>query len=82
MWFTRMFKQLGLKRPAISLHSLRHTLTVKLAQARTYPPLQNRLLGHAVGKSVEDRVYLGSLLYSVKELSEALESVSFPSMGR
>jgi len=38
-----------MKRPEVSLHSLRHTLTVKLAKARTYPALQNRLLGHATG---------------------------------
>jgi len=78
MWFTRMLKALNLKRPAVSLHSLRHTLTVKLAQARTFPPLQNRLLGHAIGKSVEDRVYLAGLVFSVKDLSEALETVKFP----
>jgi hypothetical protein len=57
---------------------LRHTLTQKLARARTYPALQNRLLGHAIGTSVEDRVYLGSLEFTVKELSEALEAVKFP----
>jgi hypothetical protein len=28
-----------------------------------------------MGKSVEDRVYLGSLKYSVKELSEDLEKI-------
>jgi len=49
MWFARLLKTLGMKRPEVSLHSLRHTLTVKLAKARTYPALQNRLLGHATG---------------------------------
>jgi integrase len=78
MWYSRLLKALSLKRPAVSLHSLRHTLTVKLAQARTFPALQNRLLGHAIGKSVEDRVYLAGLTFSVKELSEALETVKFP----
>ena len=68
----------GWKTPAITLHSLRHTLTQKLARARTYPALQNRFLGHAIGTSVEDRVYLGSLQFTVKELSEALEKVTFP----
>lgn len=79
MWFSRLLKELQIKKPAVSLHSLRHTLTVKLAQARTYPPLQNRLLGHAIGKSVEDRVYLAGLQFSVKELKDALEVVRFPS---
>jgi integrase len=61
-----------------TLHSLRHTMTIKLERARVHYSLMRRLLGHSVGKSVEDRVYLGSLKYSVKELSEALESVKFP----
>lgn len=81
MWFTRMLKALGLKRPAVSLHSFRHTLTVKLAQARTFPPLQQRLLGHSLGKDVESRVYLAGLAFSVKELSAALEVVKFPTGG-
>jgi hypothetical protein len=55
-------------------------ITVKLAQVRTYPPLQNRLLGHAIGKSVEERVYMASLEFNVKELSEAIERISFPSL--
>jgi hypothetical protein len=38
----------------------------------TYPPLQNQLLGHAIGKSVEERVYMTGLEFSVKELSEAM----------
>ena len=78
MWFMRLLRALQMKRPEVSLHSLRHTVTVKLAQARTYPPLQNRLLGHAIGKSVEDRVYLAWLTFTVKELSEALERMNFP----
>ena len=76
--FTRLLKKLKIKRPAVTLHSLRHTMTIKLERARVHYSLMRRLLGHAVGKAVEDRVYLGSLKYSVKELSEALESVNFP----
>ena len=76
--FTRLLKQLKVKRPAVTLHSLRHTMTIKLERARVHYSLMRRMLGHAVGKAVEDRVYLGSLKYSVKEMSEALESVSFP----
>ena len=77
-WFSALLEQLKVKRAAVTLHSLRHTVTVKLAQARTYPPLQNRILGHAVGKSVEERVYMASLNFSVKELSEAIEKITFP----
>ena len=40
-----------------------------------------RLLGHTIGKSVEDRVYLGSMEYPVKELSEGLKSASYPGGG-
>jgi len=53
-------------------------MTIKLERARVHYTLMRRLLGHSIGKSVEDRVYLGSLKYTVKELSEALEMVSFP----
>jgi hypothetical protein len=55
-----------------------HTVTQKLAKARTYPPLQNRLLSHAIGPSVEERTYMGSLEFSVKELQEVLEKITFP----
>jgi len=78
MMFTRLLKKLGIKRPAVTLHSLRHTMAIKLELARVHYSLMRRLLGHSIGKSVEDRVYLSSLKYSVKELSEALESVKFP----
>jgi hypothetical protein len=55
-------------------------LTQKLARARTYPPIQNRLLGHAIGKSVEEKTYMHSLEFSVKELSEVLEKIQLPFM--
>jgi len=80
MTFSRLLKKLKIKRPALSLHSLRHTMTIKLERARVHYSLMRRLLGHSIGKSVEDRVYLGSLKYSVKELSEALEAVRFPAI--
>jgi len=78
-WFSKeILMPAGIKRPALSLHSLRHTLTHKLIHARTYSPLQNRLLGHALGKSVEMTAYTRGLEFSVKELSDALETVKFP----
>jgi integrase len=76
--FTRLLKRLKLKKPSLTLHSLRHTMTIKLERARVHYSLMRRLLGHSVGKDVESRVYLGSLKYSVQELSEALESVRLP----
>jgi hypothetical protein len=60
------------------LHSVRHTVAVKLERAEVHYFRMRRLLGHSIGKSVEDRVYLGSLKYSVKELREALEKIQLP----
>jgi integrase len=81
LWFTRLLRVLQVKRPAVSLHSLRHTMTVKLERNRTHPSIMHRLLGHAVGADVEARVYLASLTYSPKELQEALEAVKFPTIS-
>jgi hypothetical protein len=55
-------------------------VTQKLARAHTYLSIQNRLLGYATGKSVEEKVYMASLEFSAKELSEALEAVKFPAI--
>jgi hypothetical protein len=51
---------------------------MKLERAEVYYSRMRRLLVHRIGKNVEDRVYLGSLKYSVKELSEALEKIQLP----
>lgn len=77
-FFSYLLKVQKLKTPAISLHSYRHTMAIRLEQARTHYSIMRRLLGHSIGSDVESRVYLGSLEYPVKELSEALENVSFP----
>lgn len=78
-WFSKgILLPAGIKRPAVSLHSLRHTLTHKLIHARTYAPLQNRLLGHSLGKTVEMTSYTRGLEFSVKELNEAIEKVAYP----
>jgi len=61
-------------------HSLGHTFTVKLVQANVYPKISRRLLVYQAGSDVESRVYLGSLKYDVKELSDALEALRFPMM--
>jgi integrase len=79
-WLSYTLKRIGIKMRENSLHSLRHTLTQKLARARTYPPIQNRLLGHSIEKSVEENGYMASLEFSVKELSEALEKIQLPFM--
>ena len=44
----------------------------------TISPIQHRLLRHAIGTSVEERIYMGAMEYSVKELSEALEKIQMP----
>jgi len=59
-------------------HSGRHTVAVKLERAEVHYSRMRRFLGHRIGKSVEDRVYLGRLKYSVKELSETLEKIQLP----
>lgn len=71
---------MGVKRPEVSLHSLRHTLATRMEKLRTHPSLMRRLLGHALGNDVESRVYLASVTYSPKELQEAIEAVKFPPM--
>ncbi|HSL02749.1 MAG TPA: hypothetical protein VK901_04335 [Nitrospiraceae bacterium] len=73
-----LLKRIGIKCPAGSLQFTEAQVTQKPARARTYPPIQNRLLGHAIGTSVEERVYMGMMEYSVKELSEALEKIQMP----
>ena len=80
LWFSRMLRVLSVKRPEVSLHSLRHTLATKLEKLRTHPSLMRRLLGHTLGNDVESRVYLASVTYSPKELQEALEAVRYPTM--
>ena len=53
-------------------------MAVKLERAEVHYSRMRRFLGHRIGKSVEDRVYLGRLKYSVKELSETLEKIQLP----
>ena len=81
MMFSRLLRRLKIKRPAVTLHSTGHTMTIKLERARVHYSIMRRLLGHSLGLCVEERVYLGSLNYSVKELHEALETVQFPIPG-
>ena len=72
LWFTRLLRVLAVKRPAVSLHSLSHTLATALEKKRTHPSLMRRLLGHALGNDVESRVYLASVTYTPKELAGSL----------
>lgn len=78
LWFTYFLIKNRLNAPSLSLHSFRHTMTVKLEMARTHGSLMRRLLGHSLGNDVESRVYLGSLTYDVKELQPALETIRYP----
>ena len=61
-----------------SLHSLRHSMAVALKKARVDDGIRHKLLGHAQGSSVEDRIYLEGLSYTLAELSEAIEKVQMP----
>jgi hypothetical protein len=53
---------------------------VKLERARVHYTVMRRILGHSLGKSVEDRTYLSSLAYTAKELQEGIESLQLPSI--
>jgi integrase len=78
-WGTELLKACGVKRPEISTHSLRHSMTVNLERAKVHPSVMAKILGHAlVGRGVEGTTYLQSLSYPVKELAEAIETISFP----
>lgn len=78
-WFRDLLRRIKIKRPAVSLHSLRHSMIVNLEQAKVQPSTVAKLLGHAIGgRGVEGTTYLQSLTYSVKELHEAVEAVTFP----
>jgi integrase len=78
-WFSFLLEELGIKRKELTLHSLRHSVAVALEKNRIHPSLSYRLLGHALPGGVHATTYLHSLSYSVKELSEALEKIHFPS---
>lgn len=56
LWFSYLLKKNKVKSPSLSLHSFRHTLTVKLELAKTHGSLMRRLLGHSLGNDVESRV--------------------------
>ncbi|MEM8971988.1 MAG: tyrosine-type recombinase/integrase [Pseudomonadota bacterium] len=46
--FGRLLKRLGLKRPGLSFHSLRHTFVVKCRQASVDHEARERILGHTL----------------------------------
>ena len=73
-----MLKELGIKRPAISSHSCRHTMVVRYMKAKVDSAVRHRLLGHALGTSIEETTYSRSLDFSIKELKGAVDSVTFP----
>jgi integrase len=78
-WFSSMLKKrLKIKRPELTLHSLRHSFAVALEKARVHPSVSYRLMGHALPGGVHATTYLKSLSYPMKELQEAVESVKFP----
>lgn len=77
-WFTDVLKELGIKRPAISSHSCRHTMVVRYMKAKVDSAVRHRLLGHALGTSIEETTYSRSLDFSIKELKGAVDSVTFP----
>ena len=61
-----------------SLHSMRHSAAVALKKSGCSDGVRHALLGHCQGTSVEDRVYLEGLRYSLVELRDGLEKMSLP----
>ena len=57
---------------------LRHSVAVALEKNRIHPSLAYRLMGHGLPGGVHATTYLRSLSYPMKELSEAIEKITFP----
>ena len=77
-WFSFGLEDLKIKRPELTLHSLRHRFAVGLERARVHPSIAYMLMGHALPGGVHATTYLKSLKYSMSELSEGVEAVRMP----
>jgi integrase len=78
--FSRHLRKIGVKRPRLSFHSLRHTFSAALKRLSAEWEARQRLLGHAVagvagryGDSYEAEAFDMQLLHMRAELIERLE---------
>lgn len=71
-WYNESFlPKLGIKKPGIVFHSLRHTLVTRLGQADVQEPIYQCIVGHARA-GVTQQVYLREG-FTLRQLSEAIE---------
>lgn len=75
-WYNESFMpKLGIKKPGIVFHSLRHTLVTRLGQANVAEPIYQCVVGHARA-GVTQQVYLREG-FTLTQLSEAIEKYGF-----
>lgn len=71
-WYNESFMpKLGIKKPGIVFHSLRHTLVTRLGQANVPEPIYQCVVGHARA-GVTQQVYLREG-FTLTQLSEAID---------
>ncbi|WP_253279641.1 site-specific integrase [Loktanella sp. 3ANDIMAR09] len=71
-WYNESFlPKLGIKKPGIVFHSLRHTMVTRLGQANVAEPIYQCIVGHARA-GVTQQVYLREG-FTLRQLSEAIE---------
>lgn len=71
-WYNESFlPKLGIKKPGIVFHSLRHTMVTRLGRADVPEPIYQCIVGHARA-GVTQQVYLREG-FTLRQLSEAIE---------
>jgi integrase len=74
-WFTRYRRDLGLVRPKIAFHSLRHTFKDALERARVRAIVMDSLMGHGEDRDDMSKRYGGSA--DRAELIDAIQAVRY-----
>ena len=70
-WFGTFLNRLGMKEPGLVLHSFRHTMITRLAQAGVHEPLYQDIVGHE-REGVAQQVYFKEG-HTLAQKQEALE---------
>jgi integrase len=71
-WYNESFlPKLGIKKPGLVFHSLRHTMVTRLGQAGVSEPIYQCLVGHA-REGVTQEIYLREG-YTLQQLKQAVE---------
>ncbi|MFC7050702.1 site-specific integrase [Emcibacter nanhaiensis] len=78
-WYSRYVRSKGLNDRRKVFHSFRHTFKDACRQAGIDEAVHDALTGHA-GATVGRRYGSGSMAYSVKQLKEAIDKVSYPGL--